>query len=160
MQENNIAIRPLEERDVGEIIEMSDVLGLSPWTRKDYLDELKRKDSFLIVASSQREIMGFLVARRVPGPVGGTFEAEIYNIGVRTDLQNSGIGRSLMSELVQSCRDNSVKDVWLEVRHRNKKAIDFYTRFGFSEVGIRHNFYQHPSDDAVTMHLTIVPKSN
>ena len=160
MRDSDIEIRSLREDDVREIRNLSEGLGLSPWTRQDYLDEMRRSDAHLMVAVKDESVIGFLVSRRVPGAAAGTFDAEIYNIGVREEYQGSSIGQKLMGDLVRECRDNSVRDVWLEVRRKNMKAIRFYKRFGFKEDGIRPAFYQHPPDDAVTMHLTIPAQTN
>ena len=150
---SDISVRPLHEGDIEEILLMSDQLGLSPWTRQDYLDELRRTDSHLTVAQIDERLAGFLAARRGPGPRDGAFDMELYNIGVRTEQQRAGVGQVLMHELIAFSRGNSVSDIWLEVRRKNSAAIAFYLSFGFAECGIRRGFYQYPSDDAVTMRL-------
>jgi [ribosomal protein S18]-alanine N-acetyltransferase len=152
---SDISVRPLREGDIREIIEMSDLLGLSPWTRQDYLAELRRKDSHLTIAQIDEQLTGFLAARRVPGPNDGVFDMEVYNIGVRPEHQRTGVGQVLMHDLIVFSRRNSVSDIWLEVRRKNSSAIAFYLSFGFAECGIRRGFYQHPSDDAVTMRLAL-----
>lgn len=152
---SDISVRPLREGDIEEILVMSDLLGLSPWTCQDYLDELQRKDSHLIVAQKDERLAGFLAARRVVGPRESAFDMELYNIGVRPELQRAGVGRMLMHDLIVFSRGNSVSDIWLEVRRKNLSAIAFYLSFGFAESGIRRGFYKHPSDDAVTMRLEL-----
>jgi [ribosomal protein S18]-alanine N-acetyltransferase len=151
----DIWVRSLHEGDIEKILLMSDLLGLSPWTRQDYLDELRRNDSHLTVAQIDERLAGFLAARRVPGPRDGAFDMELYNIGVRPEHQRAGVGQILMHDLIAFSWRNSVSDIWLEVRRKNSAAIAFYLSFGFAESGIRRGFYQHPSDDAVTMRLEL-----
>lgn len=150
-----ISVRPFREADIEEIRKVSDQLGLSPWTRVDYHEELRRTDSHLRVAMTGENIAGFLAARRVPGTKDGTFDVEVYNIGVRKEYQRTGVGRILISDLVAYAQNYPVYYIWLEVRRKNFSAIAFYLSFGFEECGIRRAFYLHPPDDAVTMRLQL-----
>lgn len=149
------SLRALEESDVERVIAIADSLGLSPWSRADYIAELKRTDAYMSVASIDEEITGFLVARRVPGPAPDSWEAELYNIGVSRNFQFSGIGKLLMDGLINRCRRGGVQEIWLEVRRKNHSAIRFYQGFGFEESGLRTNFYRDPTDDALLMRLKI-----
>ena len=47
--------------------------------------------------------------------------------------------------------------MFLEVRRSNMRAIRLYESFGFSEIGIRANYYQGSSlsEDAVVMALVL-----
>ena len=149
------SLRALEEGDLERVIAIADSLGLSPWSRADYIAELKRTDAYMSVARIDDEIIGFLVARRVPGLATDSWEAELYNIGVRKNFQSSGIGKLLMDGLIHQCRRGGVREIWLEVRRKNLSAIRFYQRFGFEESGLRTNFYRDPTDDALLMSLEI-----
>ena len=37
---------------------------------------------------------------------------------------------------------------WRKVRESNAPALGLYKRFGFSEVGHRRGYYDHPKEDA------------
>ena len=149
-------LRPLKIEDINHVVALADGLGLSHWSQSDYAAELKRPDSYMTVAVSEGEVVGFIVGRRVPGagPSGG-FDAEIYNIGVDRKAQRKGVGVKLLSGFLEKCRDESVEAVWLDVRENNDAARAFYERAGFEAFDVRRNFYTDPPDAGIVMQLAI-----
>lgn len=129
--------------------------GLSPWSHRDYMEELVRTDSILLKASVDAwPCSGFIVGRRVPGAKEGS-DAEIYNIGVLPEARRNGVGTALMNEFFSICRRDRVENIWLDVRSSNKNARAFYRRYGFSDANIRPLFYRDPDEDAVVMRLAV-----
>ena len=43
----------------------------------------------------------------------------------------------------------------LDVRSSNEAAVSLYGKFGFTQDGIRKNFYVRPTEDAVLMSFII-----
>ncbi len=74
-------------------------------------------------------------------------EAELLNIATSPDMRGRGFARALLSHFF----DSFEKDTFLEVRKGNAPAISLYKVFGFSEIGIRKNYYFYPTEDAVVM---------
>ena len=77
------------------------------------------------------------------------FEYEIHTIGVDPAYQGQGIGRRMMTELLDFAGPESV--VYLEVRTDNGPAIGLYTSLGFITVGLRKRYYRVSGADAYTM---------
>ena len=50
-----------------------------------------------------------------------------------------------MSYLIELCEKLDINKILLEVSHTNFKAEKFYSRFDFSTVGIRRNYYKDGS---------------
>ena len=48
--------------------------------------------------------------------------------------------------LSRKCKKLNVHKLFLEVSHTNSTAEKFYSRFEFSTVGIRRNYYKDGSD--------------
>ncbi|MGQ0542127.1 MAG: ribosomal protein S18-alanine N-acetyltransferase [Blastocatellia bacterium] len=143
--------------DIDELIAIGGELGLSPWTRQNYLDELDRSDAIILkLLAEGTGIAGFLVARYIAGSgVNVTIDAELYNIGIRKIYQKNGHGRELMRTFLDKCRAVDVNTVWLDVRRSNTTAIRFYSSFGFLKHSIRKAFYRDPVEDATVMWLEI-----
>ena len=76
------------------------------------------------------------------------YEYEIHTIGVDPAYQGQGIGRRLVSELLERASDGVV---YLEVRTDNVPAIKLYESFGFVNVGLRRRYYRASGADAYTM---------
>ena len=51
-----------------------------------------------------------------------------------------------MSYLIKECEKLNIKKLFLEVSHKNFTAEKFYSRFDFSTVGIRRNYYKDGTD--------------
>lgn len=56
---------------------------------------------------------------------------EIERIYVPASFQGKGIGALLMDKALQIAREAGLNKVWLGVWEHNRKAIDFYHRYGF-----------------------------
>ena len=127
--------------------------GLSPWTREGYESEVVRDDSVSFVArTAYGDAVAFIIGR-IPAVPDGI--AEIYNIGTLPHVRRLGIGKALLAEFVDKCREQRVSEVWLEARASNREAIDFYRINGFETRGIRPNFYRNPTEDAQLMTLRL-----
>jgi ribosomal protein S18 acetylase RimI-like enzyme len=87
----------------------------------------------------------------------GNFEAEceIYNIAVKKEFQNQGIGKCILEKIVFLIKRHNVQSIWLEVRSSNRKAINFYRNNNFRQVYERKNFYSNPLEDAIVMNLNL-----
>jgi ribosomal protein S18 acetylase RimI-like enzyme len=78
-------------------------------------------------------------------------ECEIYNIAVKREFQNRGIGNRLLNELVLLIKQCNSQSIWLEVRNSNSKAINFYKKNDFGKIYERKNFYSNPVENAIVM---------
>ena len=76
------------------------------------------------------------------------YEYEIHTIGVDPAYQGQGIGRRLLSELLEYAAGGAV---FLEVRTDNEAAIALYESVGFVNVGLRRRYYRASGADAYTM---------
>jgi len=82
-------------------------------------------------------------------------EAEILDIAVAEKHRRHGNARFLLKKFVELVRQHGIGDVFLEVRESNFPAIALYREFGFSTSGRRPNYYQHPQEAAILLHLKI-----
>jgi ribosomal-protein-alanine acetyltransferase len=78
-------------------------------------------------------------------------ECEIYNIAVKNELQNCGIGTIILSDLIRLSSAFNCRAIWLEVRNSNQKAIEFYRKHKFKIMYERKNFYSNPLENAIVM---------
>ncbi|HEX6280030.1 MAG TPA: ribosomal protein S18-alanine N-acetyltransferase [Pyrinomonadaceae bacterium] len=143
--------------DALKIRELAVEAGIDAWTVRGYEAEIVRGDSFVLTALESERIVGFLVARLVPG-ADVAFDADLYNIAVQAGFRRQGIGRRLVSELSAMLRDKDVRNVWLEVRESNLSAIEFYGSEGFRSEITRKNFYSDPTENAVIMRLSLISR--
>lgn len=78
-------------------------------------------------------------------------ECEIYNIAVKEEFQNRGIGNKLLNKIVLLAKKHNSQSIWLEVRNSNSRAIRFYQKNDFRQIYERKNFYSNPLENAIVM---------
>lgn len=67
---------------------------------------------------------------------------EILTICTHPDKRRMGIGRKLLSLLIEKARHNNITHIFLEVRATNTPAISLYEGMGFCKIGTRKNYYR------------------
>lgn len=80
-------------------------------------------------------------------------EGYITNVAVRPEYRRQGIAGELLGVFRRFAEGNRMAFLTLEVRDSNASARALYAKHGFSEVGVRKNYYDHPKEDAVIMTL-------
>jgi [ribosomal protein S18]-alanine N-acetyltransferase len=78
-------------------------------------------------------------------------EAHITLLAIHPQYQRQGLGRLLLSSLLDKARSIDMARATLEVRASNQGAIDLYEKYGFQLVGRRKKYYQDNGEDGVIM---------
>ena len=145
----NVTYGPLRKNDAARCAELEALLfeGDDPWPDIAFLRELAAGHNRYVAARADDRLVGYAGISRL----GRTppFEYEIHTIGVDPAYQGQGIGRRMMTELLDFAGPESV--VYLEVRTDNGPAIGLYTGLGFITVGLRKRYYRVSGADAFTM---------
>lgn len=71
--------------------------------------------------------------------VDGSYVSQLQKIYVLKDYLSMKIGLELQESLLKKARDLGSKHIWLSVFEDNRRAIRFYIKNGFVEVG-KHQF--------------------
>lgn len=129
--------------------------GDDPWPEVAFVRELAAPHNCYVAARSDGILVGYAGISRL----GRTppFEYEIHTIGVDPDFQRHGIGRALLTRLLEQADREAAgvaggpAVVFLEVRTDNEPALALYRGFGFVAVGLRKRYYRASGADAFTM---------
>ncbi len=78
-------------------------------------------------------------------------EAHITNIAVRQRYQRQGIGELLLIATIDLAKEMKASTMTLEVRASNIAAQNLYSKYGFTQVGIRRNYYLDNREDGILM---------
>ncbi|MDH5409178.1 MAG: ribosomal protein S18-alanine N-acetyltransferase [Gammaproteobacteria bacterium] len=148
--EPGINLRPMTDDDVDDVMAIETAVYEFPWTRGIFLDCL-RVGYCCWVLEDGDEIVSYGVMSVAAA------EAHILTIVVREVDQKRGLGRQMLLHLLSLARQRKVKTILLEVRPSNDAAIYLYQSVGFSEVGIRKDYYPGKNDreDALVMGLDL-----
>jgi ribosomal-protein-alanine N-acetyltransferase len=138
----------LKKSDAARCAELEAQLfdGDDPWPARVFEAELAAKHNHYVAARVEDKVVGYggiaRLGRSKP------YEYEIHTIGVDPDYQGRGIGRGVLSRLLELASGGAV---FLEVRTDNQPAIGLYESFGFVNVGLRKRYYRASGADAYTM---------
>ena len=98
-----------------------------------------------IVAEKFQKIIGFAIGVKT-----NIDTAKILMLSVSEKYRKQNIGSSLLTYFIKVILAENIKNIELEVRTDNKKAINFYQKHGFIKVRKLTEFYQN-GKDAYTM---------
>lgn len=120
-----------------------------PWNEELFRREFANKYSAVFGIRARGCVAGFLVVHTVLD------EAHIVNLGVRRALRGCGLGRTLLSGVLEWLRSQGVRTVTLEARRSNIVALNLYSSTGFFESGERGGYYSDNKEDAICMTLDL-----
>lgn len=122
------------------------------WGLKAYSDSTVHDYDHLIAAFAKTDakdetLIGFALLRCFD-------DAELIRIAVDKSFRQWGVGRKLLDELITETEKRNIKDIFLEVRVGNIPAVSMYRAAGFTDAGVRKNYYSEPKEDALIMRYT------
>ena len=139
-------IRPLVMTDLPHVLTIERESFPAPWSAGMFLLELERADSLCLVGEAENKILGYVICSQLD------LDWHLMNIAVPPAGRNEGIGRSLMTALLEQV--GSEARLTLEVRPSNEAAIGLYKSFGFMLAGRRTRYYADTGEDALIMWRT------
>ncbi|MEO5567678.1 MAG: GNAT family N-acetyltransferase [Gemmatimonadaceae bacterium] len=109
-----------------------------------------------VIAESPNGIVGYAQVRRgeVPECVTVDRPVEVQRFYVDRTAHGTGIAQLLMAEALRAAHDLGGHHAWLGVWEQNARAIAFYRKAGFQDVGT-HDFYLGP--DRQTDRVLVIP---
>jgi len=130
----NISLLPMTSADLVDVLEIERAVQSFPWTEKNFEDSLEAGQAAWVVRDQNR-LLGFCVAMEAPDLT------HILVVAVAKDAQRQGIATMLLEQVSRDARAKSAEGLLLEVRPSNVSARAFYERYGFEQIGIRHQYY-------------------
>ena len=134
-----ISIKHINEKDIDLCYEL-DSNTISLWSKKQWANEFKKEGIKVFGLLFSNFLIGICVFHVVLD------EAQINFFAINPKYRKNGFGTYLMSYLIKECKNLNINKLYLEVSHTNFTAEKFYSRFDFSTVGIRRNYYKDGSD--------------
>ena len=134
-----ISIKHLNEKDIDLCYEL-DSNTIFLWSKKKWANEFKKEGVTVFGILLFDLLIGICVFHVVLD------EAQINFFVVNQKYRKKGFGSFLMSHLIKQCEKLNINKLFLEVSHNNFTAEKFYSRFDFTTIGIRRNYYKDGSD--------------
>ena len=134
-----ISIKNINEKDIDLCYEL-DSNTISLWSKKQWSQEFKKEGIRVYGLFFLDTLIGICVFHVVLD------EAQINFFAINQKYRKKGYGSQLMRYLIKQCEILNINKLFLEVSQTNAIAEKFYSRFNFSTVGIRRNYYKDGSD--------------
>ena len=140
-----IEIRDMELKDIDRVMEIESKTFIAPWKKDEMLYEFNdNKFANMAVILKDNYIVGFY-------DYWVTFDsATIAQIAIDPLYQRQQLGSLLMKEILTDAKNKKVRNITLEVRKNNEKAVNLYLKYGFKQVLIKEKYYSN-GDDAIYM---------
>lgn len=99
--------------------------------------ELADPDIITLLADDDGTLVAFAQLRRgaSPASVSGPAPIELWRFYVAAEWQGRGVAQQLMAQVADAARNAGAATIWLGVWERNPRAIAFYRKAGYTDVG-------------------------
>ena len=138
-------ILPMNESHVKQVAELEKICFSDPWSENSVASELNNPLSVWLVAEENGIVCGYVGSQTVLD------ETDMMNIAVHPDFRRKGIAAALIAELVRLLKERGSRILRLEVRESNLPAIALYKAMGFTQLGLRKNYYRNPKENALIL---------
>lgn len=140
-----VIIKPLTEEYVDQVCVLEEEAFSMPWHKESFLEMIANENACYLVALVGEEVVASCGLRHIVG------EGEITNVVTKNTMRGKGIGRQILLRLLEEGAKLGAEAFTLEVRVSNAPAIHLYESLGFVSEGVRKNFYEEPTEDALIM---------
>ena len=136
MSNDELEFNIIDRSALDEVLAIENAVHVSPWSEAMFHDCFDNCDYRITGLFKDKTIIGYAVLRINPP------EAELHNVAICNDLHHRGFGKAFIKQIIEQCVSLNLKQLFLEVRQTNIAAIKIYQTVGFSQVGIRKNYYK------------------
>ena len=133
-----------------EILAIENSVFNKPWTKNQIKDD--------ILSDTDSENWVYIMDELVSGYIFGWIihdEFHLNNIAVHPEYLRRNIGKELILHIISRVLSLDIKVILLEVSANNIPAQECYKSLGFTQNGIRKDYYSK-GDDAILYYLDLM----
>lgn len=121
--------------------------------------ELSSADIVTLLSEHSGRLVGYAQVcwSGAPDCVAGESPGEIHRLYVDEEWHGKGVAQQLMQASLEEMKARGSDVVWLGVWERNPRAISFYSKFGFVEVGDHVFTLGNDPQRDIVMALSLTP---
>lgn len=143
-------VRPMQESDLENIMEIEQSSFTSPWSQFAFVSELKENE--------YARYFCLEVDGKIVGYMGLWFileEGHITNVAITPSYRGNRWGEYLIRSVMKKMISEGMERMTLEVRESNIPAQHLYERIGFVKAGVRKGYYSDNREDALIMWIDL-----
>lgn len=139
-------VRLLTKADLEQVCAIEKKAYTIPWTDKIHAECIESGYPSLVLEQGGA-IVGYVIFNYLYD------ECHLMNIVTDPGFQGLGVASQLISAMYEKAKESGMVKVILEVRASNEVAIGFYHKQGFTEIGLRKQYYKAVDghEDALVM---------
>lgn len=136
-----IEIRNARPEDIPDIIKTENECFTSDtWCEDDFIYRLGEEGFITLCALYDGEYAGYIAASFF-------WDLNIDSLAVLESCRRRGVASALIKKLL----DMGHECCFLEVRESNHPARELYKSLGFTEIHVRKDYYEFPTENAIIM---------
>jgi ribosomal protein S18 acetylase RimI-like enzyme len=136
MAQQKVTVRPMTEDDISEVLAIDRAL-VGNRRVLTYADPVESYIGGTLsaswVAEAGDKVKGFALCRVVEPGLGTVGGAWIELIGVDPDAQHQGVGKALISQVLDHCREKKLQQVSIIANRHDDVLRDFFTSLDFKQ---------------------------
>ncbi|PID30349.1 AAC(3)-I family aminoglycoside 3-N-acetyltransferase [Candidatus Saccharibacteria bacterium] len=131
-------VKKLNRNDVSDFKSLVEIFADvfendQPISDDEHLSTLLANPDFLaFVVKQDQKVIGGLTLYVLHGYYGTRPAAYIYDVGITPEFQGQGLGKLLMAEVREYCKDNGFAEVYVEAESDDSDAVNFYRKTEYS----------------------------
>ena len=139
-------ITNMTEEHVAQVAQLERIcFGSAAWSENSVKSELNNDLALWLVAEAEGKVLGYVGSQTVMD------ETDMMNVAVDPDFRGQGVAVGLIDSLIRELKSIGSKSLTLEVRASNEPAKKLYEKLGFTQAGLRKNYYRNPREDALIL---------
>ena len=145
--ERETYIRWITPKDCPIVLEIENNCFEFAWTEEEFTRCLRQRNCICMVAEKDNEVVGFMIYELHANRI------HLLNFAVHEDHRRQGVGKSMVSKLLDKLSHEYRNRIMLEVSETNLVAQLFFKAMGFRATFILKEFYddQDTKEDAYLM---------
>ncbi len=134
---SNLHIRAMKSEDILAVEEIDHLAFETIWANsRDYLEAAYRLSICAAVAETDNTLVGYQIT--TPSAIGG----HLARLAVRPEVQNQGLGRMLLSDLIQRLTTRGARAITVNTQKDNLASLRLYQKMGFVLTGEEYPIYE------------------
>ena len=138
-ENDDLVFKILNHNALGDILKIENDVHINPWSENTFRDCFTNEHYLISGLYFKKRLVGYCVLLLISP------QAELHNFAIDKQFQSRGNGGLFLKYILGLCESLKLEQIFLEVRESNSVAISFYQKSGFSQIGIRKDYYQSES---------------
>lgn len=112
---------------MSDFLKIDEVIGQELWSESNFLSDLPNKWNLSLIATSNKKLIGFLIASRKE------LSIHIHRLAIKQQFQSDGIGKTMVLRLIEKGESYKLP-ITLKVHQENIRALKFYKKLDFKSM--------------------------